>query len=138
MAIESALLGIPLLLVWLAAAPYLARIPLFPGPIALTGWAVPCIGAGIYEELIFRLIVMNLLSFLLVDLLQLRKNWACAGIIILSAVLFSGYHYLGSEPFTTVTFVFRTIAGLYFATVFLCRGFGITCGCHTSYDMIVI
>jgi membrane protease YdiL (CAAX protease family) len=99
---------------------------------------VPCIGAGIYEELIFRLIVLNALSFLLIDLLQMRKNWATVGIIISSAVLFAAYHYLGSEKFTPVTFVFRTLAGLYFAAIFLCRGFGITCGCHASYDMIVI
>jgi membrane protease YdiL (CAAX protease family) len=142
MAIESAALAIPLLLIWIAAGPYLARLPLYSThlatPIALTGWAVPCIGAGIYEELIFRLIVLNLLSFLLIDLLQLRRNWAVAGIIIASAILFAAYHYLGSERFSTVTFVFRTIAGLYFAAVFLCRGFGITCGCHASYDLIVI
>lgn len=138
MALESILLGVPLLLLWIGAGPYLARLPLFPGPVALSGWAVPCIGAGIYEELIFRLIVLNALSFLLVDLLQLQKNWAGAGIILSSAVLFAAYHYLGSEKFSPVTFVFRTIAGLYFAAIFLCRGFGITCGCHTSYDMIVI
>ena len=138
MAVESILLGLPLLLLWMGAGPYLAKLPLYPGPVAISGWAVPCIGAGIYEELIFRLIVLNLLSFLLVDLLQLRKNWACAGIILLSAVLFAAYHYLGSEKFTPVTFVFRTIAGLYFAAIFLCRGFGITCGCHASYDLIVI
>jgi membrane protease YdiL (CAAX protease family) len=138
MGLESILLGLPLLLLWLGAGPYLARLPLYPGPVILSGWAVPCIGAGIYEELIFRLIVLNVLSFLLVDLLQLQKTWASAGIILLSAVLFAAYHYLGSERFTPVTFVFRTIAGLYFAAIFLCRGFGITCGCHASYDMIVI
>ena len=138
MAIESIVLGLPLLLLWLGAGPYLARIPLYPGPIAIGGWAVPCIGAGIYEELIFRLIVLNVLSFLLVDLLQMQKNWASAGIILSSAILFAAYHYLGSEKFTPVTFVFRTIAGLYFAAIFLCRGFGITCGCHASYDIIVI
>jgi membrane protease YdiL (CAAX protease family) len=138
MAIESVFLALPLFLLWVGAAPFLARIALLPAPVALTGWAVPCIGAGIYEEMIFRLIVLNLLSFLLIDLLQLRKNWASAGIIVASAVLFAAYHYLGSEKFTPVTFVFRTIAGLYFAAVFLCRGYGITCGCHTSYDLIVI
>ena len=138
MAIESVVLALPLFLVWVAAAPFLSRIALLPAPVALTGWAVPCIGAGIYEELIFRLIVLNLLSFVLIDVLQLRKIWASAGIILASAVLFAAYHYLGSERFTPVTFVFRTIAGLYFAAIFLCRGYGITCGCHASYDFIVI
>ena len=138
MGLESMALALPLLLLWVAASPYLARLPLYATPFDLTGLAVPCIGAGIYEELIFRLIVLNLLSFLLIDLLQFPKNWAIAAIIISSAVMFAGYHYLGSEKFSPVTFVFRTIAGLYFAAIFLCRGFGVTCGCHASYDLIVI
>jgi membrane protease YdiL (CAAX protease family) len=143
MGLESMVLSLPLLLLWIGAGPYLARLPLFatPGyatPLMLTGWAVPCIGAGIYEELIFRLIILNVLSLLLIDLLQFPKNWAIAGIIVSSALMFAAYHYLGSEKFSTVTFVFRTIAGLYFAAIFLCRGFGVTCGCHASYDFIVI
>jgi hypothetical protein len=138
MAAESILLAFPLLLLWVGAGPYLARLPLYPSPVVLAGWAVPCIGAGVYEELLFRLIVLNLLSLVLVDLLLIEKKWAYPGIILLSAILFSAYHYLGSERFSPVTFVFRTIAGLYFAAIFLCRGFGITCGCHASYDFIVI
>jgi membrane protease YdiL (CAAX protease family) len=138
MGLESMALALPLLFLWITAGPYLHRLPLYATPFDLTGLAVPCIGAGIYEELIFRLIILNVLSFLLIDLLQFPKNWAIAGIIISSAVMFAAYHYLGSEKFSTVTFVFRTVAGLYFAAIFLCRGFGVTCGCHTSYDLIVI
>jgi hypothetical protein len=137
MALESILLGLPLLLLWMGAGPYLVRV-LYPGPAVLSGWAVPCIGAGIYEEFLFRMIVMNVLSLLLVGLLQLPTNWANAAIVISSAMMFAGYHYLGSEKFLPITFVFRTIAGLYFAAIFLCRGLGITCGSHASYDMIAI
>jgi membrane protease YdiL (CAAX protease family) len=138
MGVESIVLAIPLLLLWAGAGPYLAKIPLYPGPVELSGWAIPCIGAGIFEELIFRLIILNLLSFLTLDLMQLPKWWAYGSILLISALSFSAYHYLGSENFLPITFVFRTIAGLYFAAIFLCRGFGVTCGCHASYDMIVI
>jgi hypothetical protein len=137
MAAESVLLAFPLLLLWVGAGPYLARLPLYAGHME-GAWTVPCIGAGIYEELIFRLIILNLLSFLAIDLLGVPRGWGNAGIVIASAVLFSAYHYLGSEYFSPVTFVFRTIAGLYFAAVFLCRGFGITCGCHASYDLLAV
>lgn len=138
MVIESAVLAVPLLILWFAVAPYLARLPLMASPETVTSLAVPCIGAGVYEELIFRLIVFSLLGFLLGDVLRMPKPWVYGITICLSAMGFSAYHYLGYEQFSPITFVFRCIAGLYFSAVYLCRGFGVTCGSHASYDVIVV
>ena len=54
-----------------------------------------------------------------------------------SAVLFSLYHYLGPESFHWQSFVFRTLAGIYFGCLFLTRGFGVTAGSHATYDILV-
>ena len=59
-------------------------------------------------------------------------------IIITSAVLFSLYHYLGHETPAWNTFFFRTAAGIYFAAVFIFRGFGVDVGTHAAYDLILV
>jgi membrane protease YdiL (CAAX protease family) len=138
MAIESVVLAVPLLVMWFALAPYLAKLPLMAGPESVVSVAVPCIGAGIYEELLFRLLFFSLMSFLLGDVLKMSKPWMYGFTICLSAVGFSAYHYLGYEQFSPITFVFRSIAGMYFSAVYLCRGYGVTCGSHASYDIIVV
>src|SRR5205085_8767891 len=92
------------------------------------------IGAGVYEELLFRLIAITLLSILLVDILEMKPTLAVPIIVITSAVLFSAYHYLGEEgkhPFQPGLFAFRTALGIYLAGIYIYRGFGITVGAHT-------
>jgi membrane protease YdiL (CAAX protease family) len=135
MFLESFVLAIPLILMGFAAARYwslaASRIP----PSSLI---VLSIGAGIYEELIFRLMTLTLLHLLLVDMLGMRKGVAILLMVLISSLLFAGYHYLGNEPFVWQTFVFRTTAGLYFGAIFVFRGFGITAGAHASYDVLIV
>jgi len=96
------------------------------------------IGAGVYEELLFRLMLITFLNILLVDIFRLSLGKAIPLILIISAVLFSLYHYLGDEQFTWPTFIFRTVAGLYFAGLFIFRGFGIDVAAHSIYDLMVV
>ncbi|MBN1844489.1 MAG: CPBP family intramembrane metalloprotease [Sedimentisphaerales bacterium] len=107
---------------------------------------VTSIGAGIYEELIFRLILIGLLVMLLEDVFKIKPAIAVIVAVLLSSALFAAHHYVGidagqilllPEPFTLVGFTFRTIAGIYFALVFSWRGFGITAGTHAAYDIIL-
>jgi len=64
--------------------------------------------------------------------------------VLISAALFSAHHHVdflsgqanAADPFTLGRFVFRTIAGVYFAVLFAIRGFGITAGTHAFYDII--
>jgi membrane protease YdiL (CAAX protease family) len=81
---------------------------------------------------------MTLLVLLFADLLRLPKLWSNLLMVSISAVLFSLYHYLGHEAFQWQSFAFRTVAGIYFAGLFLTRGFGITAGCHISYDILIV
>ncbi len=102
------------------------------------------IGAGIYEELIFRLILICILMMLFQDLLRFEHNNSIVLSILISAALFSAHHHIvfvnGQfaliAPFDWTVFGFRTIAGVYFAVLFAIRGFGITAGAHAFYDII--
>ena len=102
------------------------------------------IGAGIYEELIFRLIMICLLMILFQDILRLNRRNAVIFSVILSAAMFSAHHHIDFfsgqtfESFSATAFVFRTIAGIYFAVLFAFRGFAITAGTHAFYDIIVV
>jgi membrane protease YdiL (CAAX protease family) len=136
MALESAVLAIPLLVIGSTVANHLLMPSAQPSPTA--SLVVLSIGAGVYEELVFRLIGMSALSFLLLDVLEVRRALGVALTVLISSMAFSGYHYLGSEMFNWAIFAFRTGAGVFFAVVFLYRGFGITAGCHTTYDLLVV
>jgi hypothetical protein len=140
MVIESALLGLPLIGISLLMAHY------FPLSAASAGAGgslkdnlIMSVGAGVYEELVFRLALFALLSLLLKDALRMRQAWSYLLVVLISAVCFSAYHYLSpTEHFRTRTFVFRTVAGIYFGMVFIVRGFGVTAGCHAAYDIIIV
>ena len=95
------------------------------------------LGAGIYEELLFRLIVLSLLILVLRSLRL--PAWAGMAIAVLaSSLLFSAAHYVGGrEPLVWFSFLFRFIAGVFFALLFLYRGFGITAGAHAGYNILV-
>jgi len=96
------------------------------------------LGAGIYEELVFRLVGLILLHMLLIDLLRLPKVWGYLAMVVITSLAFAQYHYWGGEPFAWRSFVFRTIAGAYFAVLFLFRGFGVTAFTHACYDILLV
>ena len=107
------------------------------GADGLFYWVVLSVGAGVYEELAFRVVAFAILGLVLVDGLGLRKGWATVGTIGLSAVLFSLYHYWGPEAFHLQTFVFRTLAGIFFGVLYIYRGIGITVATHAIYDVLL-
>ena len=104
------------------------------------------VGAGIYEELIFRLILICVLMMLFQDLLRFSRKQSILFSVFLSAVLFSAHHHIDflngqvnhADPFDWAKFCFRSIAGVYFAFLFAFRGFGITAGVHAFYDIMAV
>ncbi|HEY8665867.1 MAG TPA: CPBP family intramembrane glutamic endopeptidase [Tepidisphaeraceae bacterium] len=133
MAVESIALVLPIILLNALAA----RIPLAATEGSAAKPLVMALGAGIYEELVFRLIAFTFLNLLLLDVLKLRKWLGYLLIVLISGLLFGAYHYLGlGEVFDGRKFAFRVLAGIYFGTIFLFRGFGITAGTHTAYDIL--
>ncbi|MCS6850927.1 MAG: CPBP family glutamic-type intramembrane protease [Gemmataceae bacterium] len=100
--------------------------------------AVTYLGAGIYEELLFR---MLLFGGLLALLQILGAPWLAAAALAAAAssLLFAAAHHAGpyGEPFERCVFLFRTLAGLYFVVIYQLRGFGIAVGAHACYDVLV-
>jgi hypothetical protein len=111
---------------------------------SLTASIVTGIGAGIYEELIFRLILICVLMILFQDVFGFARTNAIVLSVLISAALFSAHHHFVfvqgqfgySAAFSWPEFAFRTVAGVYFAILFAFRGFGITAGTHAFYDII--
>lgn len=107
---------------------------------------VTAVGAGIYEELVFRLILICVLMMLFQDVLRFDKKTSILFAVFLSAVLFSAHHHVDflngqlnhADPFNWAKFCFRSIAGVYFAFLFAIRGFGITAGAHVFYDIMAV
>ncbi len=105
---------------------------------------VTAVGAGIYEELVFRLILICLLMLLFHNVFGCSHRNAVIFSVLVSAALFSAHHHIiflngqfgQTAPFNWTEFGFRTAAGIYFAALFAIRGFGITAGTHAFYDII--
>lgn len=98
------------------------------------------LGAGIYEELLFRVLLVGGLALFARRLLGWRPLPAGVMAAVVGATIFSAFHYVGpyGDPFTIPTFVFRLIAGLLFSIMYLTRGFGITAWTHALYDVLLI
>lgn len=97
------------------------------------------LGAGIYEELFFRVILVSLLLFIfkyVVKTTWLRFTLA----IIVAAFLFSLVHYIGDlgDPFTMGSFLFRFLFGLALNAIYIFRGFGMAAWTHAIYDIMVV
>ncbi len=139
MAVEGAAWGLPLLVLGTFAARWVAQhLPLMTGGGDWRTLLVLSFGAGIYEEMVFRLVALTVLHMLFIDVLRMRKSASYLLMVVISSLAFAFYHYLGSETFTWRSLVFRTGAGVYFAVVFLTRGFGVTAFSHSCYDIFVI
>jgi membrane protease YdiL (CAAX protease family) len=112
--------------------------PMGAAPEPVVERIIAFLGAGIYEETLFRLLLFSGLLALF-TLADFSAGWSFALAGIASALGFAAAHHLGpnGEPFSAVHFSFRTIAGLYFATLYRLRGFGVAVGTHALYDVLV-
>ena len=97
------------------------------------------LGAGIYEELLFRVLLVGTLAWTARRLFGWRP--AAAGIFatVTGALIFSAFHYIGpyGDRLELGSFTFRAIAGLLFSALYLARGFGITAWTHSLYDVLL-
>jgi hypothetical protein len=142
MAVESAIFAVGLWGLSRGLGPLLdsvgVRLNAGPGVDPVVAQVISFVGAGIYEEVLFRLLLFSALGWLL-------WHAGMPGLVaflvsaLTSALLFSGAHHFGpyGEKLDGYVFLFRTLAGLYFALLYQLRGFGITVGAHAGYDVLV-
>jgi hypothetical protein len=97
------------------------------------------LGAGLYEELLFRVVLVALIANVL-RLVGFSRMIAGVVAVVVGALIFSAFHYIGpfGEPLRLDSFVFRFLAGLGFSALYLTRGFGITAWTHALYDVAVL
>lgn len=101
---------------------------------------VLAIGAGIYEEFVFRVLLISGLAILF----GLIFNWGEFGktflSVIISSAIFSIFHFFGSygDTFSFPLFFVRFLAGIFLAMIYIFRGFGITAYAHSIYDLFVL
>lgn len=114
-----------------------------PGGVAGLGGAAQlmvALGAGLYEELLFRVVLVGALAWLARQVLGLGRAGAGLVAVVGGAVLFALAHYVGAlgDPFTVESFTFRLVAGLFFSALYVLRGFGIAAWTHALYDVGVL
>lgn len=107
-------------------------------PESLFARFVAFCGAGLYEEVLFRLLLLPALAWVLTQL-GFSTPAAAVGSLVSSSMLFSLAHYVGplGDIFSLYSFTFRFLAGIFFAVLFMTRGFGIAAGAHAIYDLFI-
>lgn len=111
--------------------------------VASLGWGerlMLSLGAGLYEELLFRVVLVTLLAALARRVAGLGPRAASAAAVVVGALLFSAAHYIGpyGDPLALGSFTFRFVAGLFFSALYVLRGFGITAWTHALYDVFLL
>jgi hypothetical protein len=97
---------------------------------------ISAIGAGVHEELVFRL---ALIAGLVRLARPLGDRLAVAAAIAASSLLFAAAHHLGAhgEPWTVHAFAFRAVAGAAFGAIFWFRSLAHAVYAHVFYDILV-
>jgi hypothetical protein len=98
------------------------------------------LGAGLYEELLFRVLLVGAIAALGARALGWRPLAAGSVAVGVGAIVFSAFHYIGpfGERLEAGSFTFRLIAGVFFSALFVTRGFGITAWTHALYDVFLL
>jgi len=109
-----------------------------------SSWGLPTqlmisLGAGIYEELLFRVLLVSGLAWLARVAFARSRTFANVFAVILGALIFSSFHYIGpyGDRLELGSFTFRAIAGVLFSGLYVVRGFGITAWTHALYDVLL-
>lgn len=101
---------------------------------------VLAVGAGLYEELVFRVFLIHGISQILQFIFKWDKTAGTAGSIIIAAGLFSIFHFVGT--FGDVPgiglFIVRFAGGVVLGVIYVFRGFGIVAYAHSIYDLVIM
>ena len=105
---------------------------------ALAGRLLTGIGAGVYEEFLFRLVAIGAALGVLVDIFGAPRRAVLVGAIAASSICFSAVHFVyPAETFRLGALAFRAAAGVYLAVLYVARGFGVAVGVHACYNVAV-
>jgi hypothetical protein len=110
-----------------------------PVRLSLPTQLMVSLGAGIYEELLFRVLLVGMLARAGFVLFGWSSRTAGIVAAVTGALIFSAFHYIGplGDHLELGSFLFRAIAGLLLSALYLLRGFGIAAWTHALYDVIL-
>src|SRR5215471_11080628 len=114
-----------------------------PGSIQSMSWSIRLmlsLGAGLYEELFFRVLLVTGLAAAARSLLGVGARAASVLAVVIGAMIFAAFHYIGpfGDPFDLQSFTFRMLSGLAFSGLYVLRGFGVTAWTHALYDSFLL
>jgi hypothetical protein len=133
-----------------AVASYVVgRVFLGPDPAAVQAMGpfsgvIMSLGAGFYEELLFRVALfgggLHLVTLFVPTTTAARRTLVPIAWALLTSALFSAWHYIGAlgEPFDAQSFIFRWVCGLVFVAIYALRGFAPVVWTHAVYDLWVL
>ena len=98
------------------------------------------VGAGIYEEFLFRVMLISGLTGIIGFVFLWSDKVRKAAALIIAAGIFSAFHFVGDygDFFSMELFLLRFFAGIILGILYIARGFGITAYAHSIYDLIVL
>jgi len=98
------------------------------------------LGAGAYEELLFRFLILAGLYSALAKACRLPRVAAFLVALLLSSAAFALYHNLGvsGEPLEPVPLLFRFLAGILLGALFAWRGLALCAWLHALYDVLLV
>jgi hypothetical protein len=99
------------------------------------------VGAGVYEEFIFRLVGIGLLVLVFHDVFKLPEPPVIIAAIAATALLFALYHFTGRQlaggQLAWGRLLFLTMAGALWGTAQVLRGFGVAVASHITWNLYV-
>ena len=115
------------------------RLMLMAGGFSLPTELMVSLGAGIYEEILFRVVLVGALAQLALKGFKWGPRASGVFATIVGAFIFSAFHYIGpyGDALELGSFAFRMVAGLLLSALYLLRGLGITAWTHALYDVIL-
>lgn len=113
---------------------------MFPSGKDLVRQVILAIGAGLYEEFVFRVVAITVVSQLFRLVFMWKRRWRLAMSVVTCAALFSAFHFVGAygDALDLSVFLYRLMAGILLGALYVTRGFGITAYAHMVYDFVVI
>jgi hypothetical protein len=140
MAVESVVYALAFgLVVGTLTGVLLRGLALGPAGLGLATQLMISLGAGIYEELLFRVLLVGMLAWVGRHVFGWSPTGAGIFATLAGALVFSAFHYIGpyGDRLDLASFTFRAVAGVLFSGLYLLRGFGITAWTHAIYDVML-
>jgi len=118
------------------------RLMLMGAPPCERGLArdvVLSVGAGVYEEVLFRVVLLGAIYYALKSWAGMKPGLAAFLSIVASSLTFAACHHLGpyGDPLEASRLAYRFGMGVLFAGIYIYRGLGIVVYTHALYDIFV-